>query len=377
MRPIMLSREWILLYHTLLIGASPLIPIPFLDEFIIVYIRRHLVAEIARSHGKVLSKADIGRLAAQQGDGCLGGAWFVITLPLKEIFREIFFWLEWKRGIDLATEAYYFGYLLNVIFERSEFNPQKTFLYRHAIRDSLAGVNTKLVQGMIGKTFYSSKGLVRGLTGWLFQFAKYYVRLTARSVVQSSRRFFSRFRRKKVIEAPAHISTDARLDSFLEEPQPQIRDLIETMLESLRSGIGGLPQKHFDDLSSRLDSELERIRQTGGASALSTGIQYSKVGIASLVASILALVGVLIMIGISFSQPDSNSAGNILVDTLWLPCLTLILILFAVVLGFASVSEEESNHIFGLFGLFISSLTILSCCFLFGLIFLSSSGPGG
>jgi hypothetical protein len=233
------------------------------------------------------------------------------------------------------------------------------------------------VQGIIGKTFYSSKGLVRGVTGWLFQFGKYYLKLMARSVLQGSRRLTSIFRKKRSTASSTQTSNDAKLDTFLEEPQPQIRDLIQTMLDSLQSGIGGLPQKHFDDLSSRLTLELERVRQMSDASATSGGVQYSRVGIASLVTSILALTGVLIMIGISVSQPYSTANRGISINALWLPCITFILTSFGIGTGFASVSEEESNHVFGLFGLFISGLTVLSCCFLFGMIFLSSGGFGG
>ena len=102
----LLSRELILLYYATLIGASPLIPVPFLDEMIVAYIWQHLVAEIAKIHHIKLSKNEIRQLANQQADGCLGSCSTIIILPLKEIFREIFFWLEWRRGIDLARSGH-------------------------------------------------------------------------------------------------------------------------------------------------------------------------------------------------------------------------------------------------------------------------------
>ena len=118
------SREFILLYHTILIGIAPLIPIPFVDEWIVAYLWKHMISEIAKRHGVKLSKAEIYQLTNQKKPGCLTVFSSMIIRPIKELFREIFFWLEWKRGIDLATSSYYFGYLLNYIFEQGYYQPE-------------------------------------------------------------------------------------------------------------------------------------------------------------------------------------------------------------------------------------------------------------
>jgi hypothetical protein len=196
-------KELILLYHAILIGASPLIPVPFVDELIAAYFWRRLVAEIAKLHALKLSKEEIRQLASQQDTGCLNGCSTLIILPLRELYREIFFWLEWRRGIDLATKAYYFGYLLNFTFEKVDFQSQNIPKYRVAIQSSLSGVNTRLLREVVARTFYSSKGLVRAVTAWLFRFSRYYLRMVFRFFINKVTGVWSRVRKKgKLAPAP-------------------------------------------------------------------------------------------------------------------------------------------------------------------------------
>jgi len=87
------QKELIILYHALLIGASPLIPVPFVDEKIMVSFWRHMVLHLSKSHGIQLSDAQVRALAYQQQSCCESGCATAIIYPLKELFREIlFFW---------------------------------------------------------------------------------------------------------------------------------------------------------------------------------------------------------------------------------------------------------------------------------------------
>ncbi|MBN1453311.1 MAG: hypothetical protein JW963_20015 [Anaerolineales bacterium] len=257
------SKELLFLYHATLIGASPLIPIPFLDELIAAYLRRRMVAEIAKIHHLELSKKEIRQLANQHDTGCLNSCSTIIILPLKEIFREIFFWLEWRRGIDLATKAYYFGYLLDLTFEQVDFHSEDIPKYRYAIQHSLSGANTRLVRDIIANSFYSSKGLVRTITGWLFQFSRYYLKLMFQFLLQKAKYILTRirklgFRKKVQAEPPQQNNYDGKLDDFFEEAPPKISDLALKLAESLSNGIGKIPREHFDNLSKKLILELQR-----------------------------------------------------------------------------------------------------------------------
>jgi hypothetical protein len=127
-----------------------------------------MIVEVAKRHGVKLSKVEINQLnPPKKKTGCLTVIGSMIIRPVKELFREIFFWLEWKRGIDLATSSYYFGYLLDYIFEQGYFQPEFVSKYELAIKNSMVGANTRLVCEIISKTFYSSKGIVRAVSSWL------------------------------------------------------------------------------------------------------------------------------------------------------------------------------------------------------------------
>jgi hypothetical protein len=249
------SREFILLYHTILIGVAPLIPIPFVDEWIVAYLWKHMIVEVAKRHGVKLSKVEINQLnPPKKKTGCLTVIGSMIIRPVKELFREIFFWLEWKRGIDLATSSYYFGYLLDYIFEQGYFQPEFVSKYELAIKNSMVGANTRLVCEIISKTFYSSKGIVRAVSSWLFQFGKYYLKLATKTFAKKIKRVFVKLTNKKAPVEP--IKDDTELDDFFNETRPKINDLIPPMLDSLSNGIGNLPKEHFDMLRSKLTQEL-------------------------------------------------------------------------------------------------------------------------
>jgi hypothetical protein len=334
-----------------------------------------LVSEVAKKHKRNLSRAEIRQLADEEGDGCMGVFAFIIILPLKELFREIFFWLEWKRGIDLATQAYYFGYLLNVIFKRDDFNPHNAPVYRQAIKESLLGFQTERLREVVKQTFFSSRAVVREVKRWMFQFGKYYLKLMTSSLVRNGRRLLSRFRRRKEIESASQNDYTDKLDDFFEESGPQISNLSEGMSKSLEGGIESLPG-HFEQLSKRLDDRLIFYSDPQNLSYFeSTRSQYSVASLASFFVSLLALSTVFIILGGLYSQRYWDlPAINFVVA--WLPCITAILILMGAVAGFASLFERDRKNIFGIIGLLFSGLTTMSCCLLFGLIFISSGGFG-
>ncbi|MEW6402386.1 MAG: hypothetical protein AB1649_11345 [Chloroflexota bacterium] len=367
----MSTKDWIILYHTLLIGASPLIPLPFVDEWIAQYLRRQLISGIAKSHNATLTRTEIRQLAAEQS-GCLGVLSAIFILPLKEIFRDIFFWLEWKRGIDLATQAYYFGYLLGIVFESKEFDSRKAPLYRIAVADVLKGANTKFVRGSIKRTFDSSRSSLRDVTVWLFHFARYYLRLVVSGVGQRIKTFFSRFRRRKSAGSSAREGQEGKLDNYFEESQPQLKDLTSKLVENLRNGIGSIPQEHFDELSKKLLAGVERINQTEYAPPSRS--QYSQTGIAAFILSLIGFATMLIMAGAALINTYSASQDILAGAGIWLACIVGILLSFGGGAGLVSLSDSESNNIFGVLSLLIAGVTIGACCLIYGLIILGNGG---
>ena len=68
-RPRRQVEQSVLLTHAVLVGLTPLIPIPILDDAVKGRIERRMVGELARVHGVALSKDAIAALASDPGDG--------------------------------------------------------------------------------------------------------------------------------------------------------------------------------------------------------------------------------------------------------------------------------------------------------------------
>jgi hypothetical protein len=110
------DRQRTLLSYALLTGLTPLIPVPFADDLAKGHLRRRLVHRLARAHGRDLSEDTLQALARgeQNSRGCLGGCLIgTLLYPLKKVFRKVFFFLEWKRAVDLTSHTYHWGYLLD------------------------------------------------------------------------------------------------------------------------------------------------------------------------------------------------------------------------------------------------------------------------
>ncbi len=122
------GRQRTLLVYALLTGLTPLIPVPFADDLAKSHLRRRLIRLLAQAHSRNLSESIVQALAREQSrGGCLGGCLAQALLyPLKKIFRKIFFFLEWKRAVDLTSYTYHWGYLLDYAFQEGLVEPSDT-----------------------------------------------------------------------------------------------------------------------------------------------------------------------------------------------------------------------------------------------------------
>jgi len=253
---------FIVMYHSLLIGASTLIPIPFLDDMLAAYLWKHLVSELAKSRGVKLTPAQTSMFMPQSNLTCSGGCLFLTFTLLKKLFREIAIWLEWRRGIDLATDAYYSGYLLNELFS-SSFDPAESHQYAEAIRRAKKGVHTKLVRGVIANTFKSGKNIVVAIRTWLYRISVMYIKATFNSVRKLTKVFWRRKPRPETGESDSPAETD--IGEIFEENQPQVDNLLRELIAHLQEGIGNLPKEHFDNLRNNMFEELRALEEKQGS----------------------------------------------------------------------------------------------------------------
>src|SRR6476659_218509 len=228
------------IYHAVLIGAALLVPIPFLDEKLATFLWKHMVADLARSHNKTLTNEQIQALSYQSRFAISEGCAFILKRIFQELFQEILFFLEWRKAISLATDAYYSGFLLNALFAYEGFDPAKAGQYAVALQKAKQGTNMKLVQGVFRANFRSGKGVLTSVAKWLSSITVGYVKDS-----------WARRKRKK----NAEVASDQQMENFFEMHRSRFQELLKDLIDSLQSGIVSLPKSHFDDLRNRLFEE--------------------------------------------------------------------------------------------------------------------------
>ena len=118
------SRSLPIIFSTLLVGLSPLIPIPVVDDLITAALCRWRVKYLAAQYGLTLTKEEIKTLADLQQVGCLGGAiQNTLGYAVRAIFQNLLFWLEAGRVANLLAQSYYDGVLLDHAFAGGLYKP--------------------------------------------------------------------------------------------------------------------------------------------------------------------------------------------------------------------------------------------------------------
>ena len=251
-----------ILYHSLLIGAALFVPIPFLDDRMATFLWKHMIADLAKIHKRNLTREQILALSYQSrfalSDGCL----FIVKRFFREVLQEVLFFLEWRRAINLAADAYYSGYLLNELFAHEGFDPAKARQYAVAMQKAKQGVNMKLVQGVFRAHFRSSKGVLTSVVKWLSSITVGYAR-------------DSWARRKNRKNGGA--ASEEQMENFFEMHKSRFQTLLKDLIDSLQSGMGALPKEHFDQLRERLFIELSN-EETASSQDASQSSHHSSQG---------------------------------------------------------------------------------------------------
>jgi hypothetical protein len=206
-----------------------------------------MVSELAKSHGKNLTNDQLLALSYRSTLGLSEGCLFVVRRIFKELLQEILFFLEWRKAINLATDAYYSGYLLNELFAYDRFDPSQAARYAIALEKAKQGINTKLVKDVFRANFRSSKGVLTSVAKWLSSITVGYVK--------------DAWRRRKNRKNAGNLS-EAQMESFFEMHRSRFQELLKDLIASLQVGIGTVPREHFDELRGRLFAEVRALERT-------------------------------------------------------------------------------------------------------------------
>jgi hypothetical protein len=218
-----------IILHAVLAGLTPLIPVPLVDDLVKSYFQRRLVRKLAATHLQSLSDADVETLADDKDSGCLSGCLTtVLLLPLKAIFRKIFFFLEWKRAVDIVSHNYYRGFLIDHALTENWLAVRQAKDIRLAIDFVLGQLNTSLIERSVKGIFNQSQTVLRNAA-----------RLLQNSLRQITRR-----------------ASQNQVAEVLESVQSQEEAEVAGIVGQLESSINQIPPEHFEKLRLQLTQIL-------------------------------------------------------------------------------------------------------------------------
>ena len=217
-----------LLRHALLVGLTPLIPVPFVDDVARVALRRRLVRGVAAEERVALGDDVVEALAGEPSGGCLGALPRLLIYPVKKIFRKVFFFLEVKRAVDLVSTSWHYGWLLQVALRRGQLAPGTAgaAALRSAIEGLLEESRVKPLERVLHEALRSSRGILQGGAD-----------LMARAL-RGTRR------------------GAGRVDAAVEAALPGEQALLDDLVKRLQAAMAGAPREHLDRLAAELQARL-------------------------------------------------------------------------------------------------------------------------
>ncbi len=267
-----LKDQLIIITHAVLVGLTPLIPIPLLDDLVKGYFYRSLVKSVASFYDLSLSPNEIAALAEERNAGCLNGCVFwLFEYLVKRLVRKVLFILEWRRAIDLVTHTYYYGHLLNHALKQGWYtpaNPERAVQLRDAIEQARKGANTNLLKRIVLSAFNQSRQLIISAVQQIsdsikdiaFRRSRTWLRRTLavrlRQRAPRPARWLYRFLRPTEEEKEQLYRVESEVDERLSRESLRLQDALSSVIMQLQAGITGLPEGHFDEMQNALAQSL-------------------------------------------------------------------------------------------------------------------------
>lgn len=213
--------------HALLAGLTPLVPVPFVDDVLRARVMRRLVATLAALHDLPCAPEAVRTLADPEGTSWIkDAARSVAMMPIRFVLGRIFLLLTGKRVVDLASESWHRGYLVDLAFAEGLCAPVGPYAPQQ-VRDAIDAVCAEVPVAPV------AHGLKLGL-------AQAKGALVA--ALPALQRLFGRLVGEPM-PAPSDPSDDGALDG---------------VLQRLLRAIATVPSEHLDTLRSKLLQRLPR-----------------------------------------------------------------------------------------------------------------------
>jgi hypothetical protein len=162
-------------FHAVASGLTPLIPIPFLDDYALRQVRERMVRAVLEEHGLSTAPAKaVGILAGSHVTSSLGGQLLgllktVALFPFKKILRKAFFVLWVKDCVDMASYSLHHGFLLQHALTRGDLNASTVtgdapLKVHAAIVATCKEQDSRPINQLLGRLFAGSKLLIAEAT---------------------------------------------------------------------------------------------------------------------------------------------------------------------------------------------------------------------
>jgi hypothetical protein len=221
-----------LVSYAVLTGLTPLIPVPFVDDLAKDFFRRRLVESLAAARRQPLAPGAVEALTAERSGCVLGGCLGQLVIyPLKKLFSKVFFFLEWKRVLDLTSQTYHFGYLVGCALDEgylSATSPRTVAEVRLAIDAVCREAPIRPVESAVAATFRQSRSALNAAVG---EFSRLFRETTGRGKRD-------------------------RVEATLNAVEAQERRQVAGVAEALQNRLRAVPDAHFQRLREQLRQRL-------------------------------------------------------------------------------------------------------------------------
>ena len=161
-------------FHAVAAGLTPLIPVPFLDDYALRQVREQAVRDQLQEKGLKAPDKAVELLAGSNEARTLGGRLVsylkaVALFPVRKVFRKVFFVLWVKDCVDLTSATLHHDYLLHHALERGDLDatslqgdaPRKV---QDAIVAACKEVDARPINQALRRIFRSSRLLMAEAT---------------------------------------------------------------------------------------------------------------------------------------------------------------------------------------------------------------------
>lgn len=234
------ADQRVLLTHAVLVGLTPLIPVPFVDDWVKRSVERRLVRSLANNHGHPLLTRDVDALIEEEGGSLL---WAIgkgiVMFPVQLVFRKLLLVLEVKRASDEASRAYHRGLLLDAVLRSRVLAPQG--------RHTAAEVRTA-IEAVVREASVSP--LERAI-GAVFEGSRIGLGAVGRGLLKAIGRRATPKRAAAAVEATVSAAEGSAREGAAHE-EHTLRGLVDRLVEAVQE----VPDAHFEALEQQLEARL-------------------------------------------------------------------------------------------------------------------------